>query len=565
MQKKEIQDIYPLSPIQELTLVYSLGVQKEDASFEQLEFRLIGEINVPKLKQAWSTVISRHSSLRTSFVWDELPNPLQVVHKNVSSIFTDVDWRHLSPIEQTKNLSTYLQADRNKGFDLTKAPLSRLKLCQLSNDCHILVWSLHHLIFDGWSIGIVLEEVFTIYDALCRDQILDLPAVPTYGQYIAWRQKQNIERTESFWRKTLKDFNKPTPLPNKGAFETVGGKLLEEKRFRIKSETTVALKQLAQKQKITLNIILQAVWALVLSRYSQKSDVVYGVTLSGRPVNLPQVEATVGSFINNLPLRIKLNERTSVIGFLKQLQKQNIELLEHQYAALPQIQQWRDATNNSPLFESLFVYQNYPYEGVNGKRYGHLTISRQTQQGPTIRTNYPLTIVGSLTQSLNIRLVYNRQLFRDDGMKELQENMVKFLDALARDPHQFLSELQLDHPPSAHDFQSLEKVRASALRPVLSPPRTPIEKTLAKIWSDLLNVQNVGTTDNFFELGGHSLVVIQLITRLNTLFRIHLPLRHIFEGPTIEQLAIAILQEQMKQMGKQKSQALVEQVGITVK
>ncbi len=199
-KSKNIEDIYPLSPMQKGMLFETLYSPGSGVYIEQFIFTLHGEINISALEKAWIRVVERHQALRTAFVWKNQKEPRQVVVKQVSLPWENIDWRFLSPVEQKEHLDAFIQADREKGFDLNKAPLLRLSLICFGKNTYKLVWSFHHLLIDGWCLPIVFKEVLTFYEAINQEKELNLEKPRPYGDYIVWLQQQDISQGEQFWR-----------------------------------------------------------------------------------------------------------------------------------------------------------------------------------------------------------------------------------------------------------------------------------------------------------------------------------------------------------------------------
>ena len=320
MNKRNIEAIYPLSPMQQGLLFHSVYAPESGVYIEQMHCTLRGALEVAAFRRAWQRVIERQSVLRTCFVWQNLEKALQVVQRQVELPFAEHNWRHWSAHEQQAQLEIFLKQEAARGFDLAKAPLLRLTLLRTGAEAWRFVFTHHHLLLDGWSLPLLFREVFSFYAAFAQGQELSLPPVRPYRDYINWLQKQNPAEAELFWRQTLSGLTTPTPLPLEHAAteitpETTGYQLLP---CRLPATLTEALQQFVRKNHITLNTLIQGAWALLLARYSGESDVVFGATVSGRPAELPGVESMVGLFINSLPVRATINPQENVLPLLRQ-------------------------------------------------------------------------------------------------------------------------------------------------------------------------------------------------------------------------------------------------------
>ena len=309
-----IEDIYPLSPLQQGMLFHTLYAPESEVYFEQLSCALRGALDKDALRRAWQSVIDRHTILRTAFFWERREKPLQVVRRKIILPWQQQDWRGLETLEQQERFKAYLEADRSLGFDFSKAPLMRLILIQLTEDTYYLVWSHHHILLDGWSVSLVMKEVFALYEAFSQGKEIKLETSHPYRNYIAWLLKQDMLKAESFWRQTLKGFRAPTPL----AFDSPRARLRDEKEsfdeqeMSMPAQWTEQLKALAKRHRLTLNTFVQGAWALLLGCYSGEQDVLFGSVVSGRPAALEGVETTVGLFINTLPVRAQISPEASV-------------------------------------------------------------------------------------------------------------------------------------------------------------------------------------------------------------------------------------------------------------
>ncbi|MDM9585830.1 non-ribosomal peptide synthetase [Nostoc sp. GT001] len=405
--KFAIEDIYCLSPLQQGLLFHSLYDPKSRVYFQQKILTFQGKLNATAFRQAWQQVVNRHPSLRTIFLWEDLAEPIQVVLQQVELPWQQQDWRYMSPTEQEEQLQTYLQADSQQVFSLSAGPLMRLALIQTAPDIHQFIWSHHHIILDGWSTSAIVTEVFKLYKAFCEGQDLYLKDNHLYRDYIAWLQQQDWSGEESFWRKALRGLRAPTKL----GVDWVSGNLPDpdwgwgyaQEETTLSADVTSSLQSFARKHHLTLNTIIQGVWALLLSRYSGEEDVVFGVTVSGRPADLPGVEAIVGLLINARPMRVQVSGHISVLSWFHRLQQQQVELLQYQYSSLVQIQEWSQIPRGTPLFDSFVSFQNHPLNLSLIEENSGLKIINVRS---FFETNYPLSLTVEPGYQLLIRIEY---------------------------------------------------------------------------------------------------------------------------------------------------------------
>ena len=432
--------------MQQGLLFHTLYAPDSGVYFNQFSCTLNGNLNVEALRQAWQQVVERHPILRTSFYW-ELDKPLQVVHQQVELPWQDYDWRGVSASEQ--QLEAFLQADRAQGFDLNQAPLMRFTLMRLNKDIYQFIWSHHHLLLDGWSLPIILKEVFAFYDAIARGQDLYLASQLPYRDYILWLQEQDFFQAESFWKQELQGFTAPTPL----AVDKVGlsnsKPAYTEQQLQLSSAMTACLRSLARQHRLTLNILVQGAYALLLSRYSGELEVVFGATVSGRPNTLPKVKSMVGLFINTLPVRVQVPKDASLLPWLQQLIQEQVAREPYSYSSLVDIQGWSDIKRDRSLFKSILVFENYPIDASIQELCDSLKISNVNVYE---RTNYPLSVVVMPGTELLLRISYDRCRFDDDTITRMLGHLQTLLEAIATNPHQGLGELPLLTPTERHQL-----------------------------------------------------------------------------------------------------------------
>src|SRR5215217_5197784 len=339
MNLKEIEDFYPLSPMQEGMLFHSLYAPEVSAYINTFSNGLQGPLNVSAFQHAWQQVVNRHPALRSIFVREGLKQPLQFVYRQTTLPWEVQDWRELSTADQQQQLDAFLLADRARGFDLSKPPLMRFALLRTGDDHWHFVWTFHHILLDGWCLSLLLREVFGFYDAYTRGEALQLPRPRPYRDYIRWLQRQDQGAAETYWRKRLKGFAAPTTIDYAGQRGDCANSYDEQTRD-FNEQTSRAIEALARQQQVTVNTVVQGAWALLMSRYSGEQDVLYGVTVSGRPPELAGVEQMVGLFINTVPARVRLPAGMRVVDWLKELQAAQVERSSHESAPLVRVQGW---------------------------------------------------------------------------------------------------------------------------------------------------------------------------------------------------------------------------------
>ena len=442
METKDVEAIYPLAPMQQGMLFHTLYSPETEIYSQQLKYTLSGELNVAAFKQAWQNVVARHAALRAAFI-EQHEQPLQIVLKSVTLPWEEHDWRELSETEQQLRLESLLQSDRRRAFDLNKPPLLRLTLIRLSDRQYQFIWSYHHMILDGWSVWLIVKDVFTFYHALSEGREVTLKPAPSYKNYVAWVKQQDSSIAEMFWRDLLGDFSKPTPLaightqPN-GSNQA--SHVYREVHGELSPESTTALQFFARQQQLTVNTIVQGAWSLLLSRYTGLQDIVYGTVVAGRPAELPAVEEMIGLFINTLPVRVQVDPQQSLLPWLKELQRQQIATRQYEFSPLVQLQRWSGVPIGEPLFESLLAFENYPTQQALAQVDGGLRISEiNSVEG----NNYPLTVIVAPGKSILLRVMYDAERFTDEAVQRMLSHFQCLLQSMAANPEQLLWKLPL--------------------------------------------------------------------------------------------------------------------------
>jgi len=462
-QRQNIEDIYPLSPMQQGMLFHSLLTPNAGVYVPQITFALRGALDRIHLQKAWQTAISACSILRTSFHWEKRDQPFQVVRREVNLPWVEQDWQEFSAEVQAEKLAIFLECDRAQGFNLKSPPLMRLALIHCGEDNYQLIFSYHHLILDGWSAGNLIRTVFEQYFGQWSGQAPQAPTVSgkslqvrPYGDYIAWLNQQDGPAAERYWRTYLQGFTEATPLPleqRSGKAQRAGNTALQQQQLQLSEADTASLKAFAQQHQLTLNTLLQGAFALLLSRYSDRQDVLFGATCAGRPAELTGVESMIGLFINTLPVRVKLSPEMSLVPWLQQLQQERATASGYEYSALAQVQSLSELPAGNPLFRSLLVFENYPVDTSLLQQPAHQTDSKTAQDSvPTLAfdnlqfnewTSFPLTLLVSAGTHLNLTIKYDLDCLSEAGASQLLHHLQTLLIEMSLKPEVSLAQLEM--------------------------------------------------------------------------------------------------------------------------
>lgn len=355
----EIEDIYPLSPMQEGMLFYALMDPESDQYFEQMCFGIEGNLNIEAVEKSMDMLMQRYSILRTMFLYDKHHRPLQLVLKNRS-----VDFRYKDARKETANgenhdivLKKYRDEDKNEKFDLAKDSLMRLTIVQINDTGYEFIWSFHHILMDGWCISILINEFNACYESLIAGKMITLPVVKPFIHYLKWLEGFNKNASEAYWKKYLEGYTSHASLPGKLTLNNAE-KSFDTSALVIDGKLIDSINKLSHKHGVTFNTILQAAWGILLARYNAANDVVFGAVVSGRPPQLTGVENMVGLFINTIPVRVRFDDATRTDDFLKDLQKEALNSEEFHYQSLSEIQKL--STLDKELLDHILVFENYP-------------------------------------------------------------------------------------------------------------------------------------------------------------------------------------------------------------
>ncbi|MCW2246954.1 amino acid adenylation domain-containing protein/non-ribosomal peptide synthase protein (TIGR01720 family) [Azospirillum fermentarium] len=456
----------PLTPLQQGVLAHSL--RDPDTYFDQLRLRLDGPLDAGRLRAAWDALVERHESLRAAFRWQDGGQPVQVFAPRTALPWREEDWRSLSPAAQDARMERLLAEDRAAGFTLDRPPLMRMHLVRTSDTTHDLLWSSHHLLMDGWSVSVLAGELFALYRGT------PLPPAPRFGDYVRHQASLDRAASDAFWREELAGIEAATPIMLPGlapdpADDPDGGGA--EIHAPLSTDETAALTALAQRGRVTLGAIVQGAWALLLHHYTGQRDVVFGVTVSGRPPDLAGAETMVGMLINTVPARVTVDGDEPGLPWLQRLFARHLERDRFGATPLGDIVRASALPAGTDLFHSLVLFQNYPAAGeleADGLR---LTGVRAYE-----RTNFPLTLVCQPGPVLHLGLHYDPRRFAGSAVRRMLGHLRTLLAGLAAAP---------EAPLSAHTLLGRDEraVLVAAGRGPVLPVTAPFAHALPAAWA----------------------------------------------------------------------------------
>jgi amino acid adenylation domain-containing protein len=394
-------------------------------------------------------VVEANDGLRTSFVWMDRESPRQRVEEGVAPEWHEEDWDGLPPEAAGGRLDAYLAADRARGFDPVRAPLLRFALFHTGGGAYRFVISFHHLILDGWSLALVLRDVFATYGALVEGAAPRVPPRPSARPYLEWLGSQDEGAAVGFWREALAGFDAPTPVEGVPAGAPPTGPAtpddFADAVLHLPPDTSRALEGAARELRVTVNTILQGAWGLVLGSHSGESDVVFGATVAGRPPEVAGVDRMLGVFINTLPVRVRVEGERRVGEWLRDLQLRQAQARQFESTPLRTIQASSPVPAGQPLFHTLLVYENFPVEEElrDPELHGPLRFGKTRA---IERPNYPLNLVVRSARQVEVKAVYDARRLDAAVVQGLLQRFARVLEQVASGEDRRLRELELLAP-----------------------------------------------------------------------------------------------------------------------
>lgn len=446
--KKNVKDIYRLSPLQEGMFFHSLYDKSSSAYFEQAFYRFQGNLQIELVEKSLNELIKRYDILRTVFIQKKSDVILQVVLKERK---IDFHYENISGREDREEyVRHFREVDRKNGFDLSEDMLMRLAVFQMGPTEYEFIWSYHHILMDGWCGGVIIKEYFGIYNSFLEGRSYQLPPVKPYRLYIDWLEKQDKEASKLYWKRYLEGYEKSFTIPKIKA--SIGktaesGYKLEHLIFKLDREKTDRLKQLTHKYQVTLSTVIHMVWGVISGKYYGQQDAVFGTVVSGRPPEINDVETMVGLFINTIPVRILFDEKTTLKQLLQEVQEEAIASEPHHYISLAEIQAISPLKQD--LIDVLMGFQNYPItEHINNVTTRNKGNDRGVQleisnAGGYEQTNYDLNVVILANEQLKVMFKYNGNAYDLNMIEGISKLMERALGLIIEKDNPYIYELTL--------------------------------------------------------------------------------------------------------------------------
>lgn len=496
--ESQIKNIYPATPMQAGMIFHSMYEQHSDAYFQQLDLTLSGDLNVAVLEESFNRLIERHDVLRTIFNVKKTGVPLQIVLKKRKLKIQVEDISGRGREGQNRFIKQFKSTDKNKGFDLSKDLLMRVAVIHLDETTHRLIWSHHHILMDGWCLGTIVSELMTVYGSFQQGADPDIVPVVPYHRYIKWLEGRDQNSAKRFWEEQIGDFDNETGIPHNKETYGDGEFKLEKMSFTIPEKTVSKLEQMAQQNQVTLQIVFQAVWGILLQKYNSVSDVVFGNVVSGRPYEIDGIERMIGLFINTVPVRVQTKQETTWTELIKSLQHNFLSSAEFQYFPLYEVQNLSPLKQN--LINHILLFENFSIDKQVKATSKHELGFQIKKVQAFEQTNYDFMASITVGRSINVKFSYNKYRHSKAMLEQIKGHLLHIIEQIVQSPDLLLADLSILQA-SEHD------------KLLIKHNQTNIEydksKTMNSLWRQYGMLSDVAITDGnrsmtYSELHRHS-------------------------------------------------------------
>ena len=427
--------------MQEGMLFHTMKDNDSYAYFEQIILSISGNINVDYLEESLNRLIEKYDILRTIFLYENVKQPMQVVLKERKTTIYYEDLTHMENDQKEAYIDSFIKQDRDKGFSLSRDLLIRLFVLKTGIDEYQLVISHHHIIMDGWCTGTVIQNLLKMYKSRLNGQPLLLERTSPYSLYLEWLDEQNGEEGQSYWQEYLQGYEQFTSVPRKQIEKNHTSNYQQRFTFNLDKELTSKLSELTTTYKVTMNTLVQTIWGILLQRYNNVEDVVFGAVVSGRPPEIEGVEDIVGLFINTIPVRIQSNKQQTFSELLKQMQEKALNSECYNYLSLAEIQS--KSTLSNQLIDHIMVFENYPLNNASLHQ-------DPTEIGFSItdvelfeQTNYDFELEINYTEELSITIAYNLEMYSKEFVRNIASHIQQISETVVYHPNILLEEIDL--------------------------------------------------------------------------------------------------------------------------
>ena len=437
-----LEDVYPLSPMQEGMLFHALDDEQGGLYFEQLICRITGVLHIDAVEQTMNDIIARYTVLRTAFIHDIYKYPLQVVlqERKIHFLFKDAR-QEVRERGDAAIISWYRGQDRSRRFNLREDVLMRLSVLRMADNEYVLIWSYHHVLMDGWCMGIIMNDFMALYRSYSSGIPVVLPAVQPYARYISWLQHRSRNESAAYWQQYLSGYEQPATMGDGWVTPQAAADELAIERLTISHVHTGMLRKLSIRYGVTINTILQAAWGILLSKYNNTGDVVFGSVVSGRPSEIEGIEEMVGLFINTIPVRVTWKEKDSVVDLLRTMQTAALNAEPHHYHPLSEIQSL--STPGRQLLDHILVFENYPLAGTIKNAGDGDDAVQVTDVEVMVQTNYDLALVIVPGEDIVINFKYNAGRYNSQYIQRVATHFEHILEQVGDGKSTLIAEIEV--------------------------------------------------------------------------------------------------------------------------
>ena len=450
-QQNIIEDIYPLSQMQEGILFHTLLHQDTAAYIEQYRFNLLGDIDINIVKATFDELTSRHAILRTAFVYENIEEPVQVVLKKRKIRF---DYLELTTRDFDTVIASAAKDDAEEKFDLASSSLMRIHIFKLGSKRFHFIWTWHHILMDGWSFNLLTKEFFKIYDQILNFGQCNLPLPRPFKEYINYVQSKNILKTQLFWKDYLKDVNSKTRIPQcldgRHLANNVIAEDFEKILVRLDHIQKNKIEKICASLNVTLSSFVKTTWGICLAKLNESKQVVYGEVVSGRPHQIEDVENMVGLFINTVPVKVEFHPKDVFEDLVKQIHVQSLEKIDHCHYPLAKLKSDYGPSLN---FDHIMIYQNFPVWSKIDQKGSESQLNIHLSKGGDIvltdlnianqLTEYPFIIEIQERNELIFIFDFNKRLFRHGFVNRLAEYLKNVIEQVIRNSRISIASIEI--------------------------------------------------------------------------------------------------------------------------
>jgi amino acid adenylation domain-containing protein len=507
--------------------------------------RLRGRLDVNALQRTVQSIVDRHESLRTHFGEDQ-GDPVQIIASSLTVEIPIEDLSLLSEAEQQRQVMAFLNNEWREPFDLARGPVLRMKLLKLAEEDHILLRTFHHIVSDGWSLGVFMKEFRDLYEAYVQGRENPLPNLPLQFADFAlwqaqWASEELLDEDLRFWKEQLAEIPEELEIPRDRERPAIQTFAADAYGITLPAENVAALKQCGRS---TLYMTLLAAFAVLMHRYSGQDDIVVGSPIANRLDE--RLEGLIGFFANMLAMRVKVDPNASFRELLNHVREFALEAYRHQEVPFERVLEELSVNRSlsrTPVFQVTFALQN-AFSGTQELK--GLAIEPLAAEDWRVRFDLEVNAIERGGQ-LDIVWVYNVDLFDRWRIEQMAVHYQRLLAAVVQDLDQPVSNLGI---LSASEMQHLtirgvpqagkmerKSLQQAPVGNIYEAPRTPMEQVVASVWRAVLGIEQVGLNDNFFELGGYSLLLTRVRFHLRQRLEREMALVDFFLCPTVRLLA----------------------------